>query len=421
VRIFFILLVFCGAVLVQSTANAGKQDELTDLRSRIQALQDELEQTHEDQSEVADALKHSERSISDANRGLRNLAARQRKLSQMLKQLAGDTEATEAEIATQQKHIAELVRKNYVQGGNDALKLMLNGQSPGDVARNVEYYSYIGRARADLIRQHRASLAQLHTLQEKTREQDNALLLVKQERVEQKKTLEAEKTSRQQVLNQLSAQIRQQHKEIDTLVRDEQRLSRLIERLARLAVEHAKAIKAAKAAKAAKTVSPKVPNSKEVSPKEPTASPDKPGQVVVEVADASLAGINFSRLKGRLALPVKGEIINKFGQNREGGGPAWKGLFIRARQGLEVHSVGSGNVAFADWLRGFGNLLIIDHGNGYLSLYSNNESLYKQPGDSVRAGDVVATVGSTGGQDEPGLYFELRHQGNPFDPMSWVN
>jgi septal ring factor EnvC (AmiA/AmiB activator) len=225
------------------------------------------------------------------------------------------------------------------------------------------------------------------------------LLKVKQERVTQKKTLEIEKGSRQQVLYKLSAQIRQQRKQIDTLVRDEKRLTQLIEKLARLA-----------AAAAAKPAKPKI---------QPKPTP-KPGEVVTKVADASVAGLSFARLKGKLALPLAGEIISKFGQSREGGGPAWKGLFIRSRQGNEVRSVGSGEVAFADWLRGFGNLLIIDHGNGYLSLYSNNESLYKQPGDPVRAGDVVATVGATGGQDEPGLYFELRHQGKPFDPLSWV-
>jgi septal ring factor EnvC (AmiA/AmiB activator) len=131
-------------------------------------------------------------------------------------------------------------------------------------------------------------------------------------------------------------------------------------------------------------------------------------------------GLDFHRLKGKLALPLTGEILHKFGQNRDGGGPAWKGLFIRARQGQEVRAVGSGRIAFADWLRGFGNLLIVDHGDGYLSLYSNNESLYKQPGEPVRAGDVVAAVGATGGQDEPGLYFELRHQGKPFDPLTWI-
>lgn len=368
---------------------------MTDLRSRIQALQEELEQANEDKSEVTDALKHSERRISDANRGLRELESRQRRLSITLKQLAGDTQSTESQIAEQQKRLAELLRQHYVQGGNDALKLMLNGQNPGEAARNIEYYGYIGRARAELIRQHRASLSHLRTLQEKTREQNNDLHQVKQERVAQKKTLEAEKGARQQVLYKLSEQIRQQRKAIDTLVRDEKRLTRLIEKLARLAA-----------------ATPK--------PKPPTQQTQKPGQSVKAVADASLAGLNFPRLKGKLALPVAGEILNKFGQNREDGGPAWKGLFIRARQGHEVHSVGSGKVAFADWLRGFGNLLIIDHGDGYLSLYSNNESLYKQPGDPVRAGDTVATVGSTGGQNEPGLYFELRHQGKPFDPMTWV-
>jgi septal ring factor EnvC (AmiA/AmiB activator) len=395
VHILPALLSFALAGIAQAAPDSGKQEELTDLRSRIQALQEEMEQTNEDKSEVTDALKHSERRISDANRGLRELESRQRKLSFTLKQLAGDTQSTETQIADQQKRLAELLRQHYVQGGNDALKLMLNGQNPGEAARNIEYYGYIGRERAELIRQHRASLSHLRTLQEKTREQNSDLHQVKQERVAQKKTLEAEKGARQQVLYKLSEQIRQQRKAIDTLVRDEKRLTRLIEKLARLAA-----------------ATPKQ--------KPQTQLTQKPGQSVKAVADASLAGLNFPRLKGKLALPVPGEILNKFGQNREDGGPAWKGLFIRARQGHEVHSVGSGKVAFADWLRGFGNLLIIDHGDGYLSLYSNNESLYKQPGDPVRAGDTVATVGSTGGQNEPGLYFELRHQGKPFDPMTWV-
>jgi septal ring factor EnvC (AmiA/AmiB activator) len=404
VRILAVLLSACLAIPAHAAPDQGKQDELKDLRTRIQSLQDELEQTNEDKSEVTDALKHSERRISDVNRGLRDLEQRQRKLSQTLKQLSGDTQTTETEIADQQRRLAELLREHYIQGGGDALKLMLNGRNPGEVARNIEYYGYIGRARAELIRQHRASLTHLHTLQEKTREQNSDLHQVKQERVAQKKTLEAEKGSRQQVLYKLSEQIRQQRKEIDTLVRDEKRLTRLVEKLARLAAESAKPAKPGKPAKSAQQ----------------SQTPAKPGEIVKEVVDASLAGLNFRRLKGKLALPVAGEILSKFGQNREDGGPAWKGLFIRARQGNDVRSVGSGKVAFADWLRGFGNLLIIDHGEGYLSLYSNNESLYKQPGDPVRAGDVVASVGSTGGQDEPGLYFELRHQGKPFDPLAWV-
>ena len=386
------LIFLLAAATVVAAPDNGKQEELKELRSRIQSLQEELEQATEDRSEVADALKKSERRISDVNRGLRDLEHRQRSLSRDLKQLNEDTRSTQGEIAEQQKRLAALLKERYIQGGGDALKLMLNGQNPGEVARNLEYYGYIGRARADLIRQHREPLARLRTLQYKTRQQNDSLTQVKQERVTQKKTLEAEKGARQEVLYKLSEQIRHQRKEIDTLARDEKRLTRLIEKLARLA-----------AASAAK----------------PAAS-QKPGQKVDKVADASLAGLDFVRLKGKLALPVAGEILHKFGASRDGGGPAWKGLFIHARQGQEVRAIGSGKVAFADWLRGFGNLLVIDHGDGYLSLYSNNESLYKQPGEPVRAGDVVAAVGATGGQDEPGLYFELRHQGKPFDPLAWV-
>jgi septal ring factor EnvC (AmiA/AmiB activator) len=389
VRAFSLLLTGLLSTAALAVTDTGKQQELKELRGRIQSLQEELEQTSEDRSEAADALKKSERRISDVNRGLRDLESRQRRLSRELKQLNDDTRVTQSEIAHQQVRLGELIRERYIQGGGDAMKLLLNGQNPGEVARNLEYYGYIGRARAELIRQHRESLARLRELQDKVRQQNDTLGQVRQDRVSQKKTLETEKGERQQVLYKLSEQIRQQRKEIDTLVRDEKRLARLIDKLARLS--------AAKPAPAA-----------------------KPGQKVDKVADASLAGLDFNRLKGKLALPVAGEILHKFGTNRDGGGPAWKGVFIRARQGTEVRAVGSGKVAFADWLRGFGNLLIVDHGEGFLSLYSNNESLYKQPGEPVRAGDVVAAVGATGGQDEPGLYFELRHQGKPFDPLSWV-
>lgn len=383
------LFLFVACIQPAAAAqDGGRQQELADLRGRIEALQQELEQASEDRADAADGLKKSERRISDVARGLRNLEAKQRRLGSEIRKLEGETLMVKAQIADQQQRLAVLLRERYVRGGSDAMKLMLNGQDPGEVSRNLEYYGYVGRARAEIIREYQASLTRLQEIQEQARVQRDDLEGVKQERVAQKKALEDERGARQQMLSQLSEQIRLQRREIDTLVRDEKRLTRLIERLSRLG----------------------------------TAKPaPRPGQKVDRVADASLAGVNFSRLKGRLALPVAGEILHRFGQDRDGGGPAWKGLFIRAKQGVEVRAVGSGQVAFADWLRGFGNLLIVDHGGGFLSLYSNNESLYKQPGDAVRAGDVVAAVGATGGQAEPGLYFELRRQGKPFDPLSWVN
>jgi murein hydrolase activator len=373
----------------------ARQAELKELRDRIKALQQELEQSSEERKEVADELKNSERRISDANRGLRDLTYRQRDLAQNLKQLDEESSRVQVDIDDQRARLAELLRQRYIHGDNDAMKLMLNGQNPGDTARNLEYYGYIGRARTALINEYQASLAHLGELQNSVREKKAKLDQIKDERVSQKKTLESEKQSRQEVLYKLSSQIRSQRNEIKTLEQDGKRLTALIDRLARLAASRKK------------------PPSKS----EPSK---KPGQTVDRVADASLAGINFAKLRGKLALPVAGELLHRYGQSRPGGGPAWKGVFIRARQGQDVRAVATGKVAFADWLRGFGNLLILDHGDGFLSLYSNNESLYKQPGDPVRAGDVVASVGATGGQDEPGLYFELRRQGTPFDPMTWV-
>ncbi len=128
----------------------------------------------------------------------------------------------------------------------------------------------------------------------------------------------------------------------------------------------------------------------------------------------------FPGMKGRLALPVRGELANRFGAPRESGGAIWKGLFIAARAGEEVRAVAAGRVVFADWMRGFGNLLIVDHGDAYMSLYGNNESLFKQVGDLIHGGEPVAAVGNSGGNPVSGLYFEIRHQGKPLDPLGWV-
>lgn len=154
---------------------------------------------------------------------------------------------------------------------------------------------------------------------------------------------------------------------------------------------------------------------------EPKAAGKAPAVAKVDrVADASLAAKPFASLKGRLRLPVRGELANRFGAAREESGAPWKGLFIRSITGETVHAIADGRVVYADWLRGFGNLLILDHGEGYMSLYANNEGLLRQVGETVRSGDPVAQVGASGGHEESGLYFELRRDGKPFDPLKWV-
>lgn len=387
-RAALFLLLACLAWSAQASINA-RQSELNELRVRIEQLKNELERAAGDRAEAADALKDSERNISEINRILRNLRDEEHRLDQELARLAQSIREHEMRLWEQERQLAELVRQRYYQRGNDTASLLLSGRDPATIQRNLEYFTYIGRARAELIAAHRQTLDQLAKLRTQTEAKRAELETVKSERLRQRQALEREKRARQEVLGKLSEQIRKQRREIDTLVRDEQRLTRLIERLRRASAP-------------------------------PARTPSRPGRQVDQVADASLAGLDFPKLRGKLALPVAGEITAQFGQRRDGGGPTWKGIFIRASAGQSVRAVGTGQVVFADWLRGFGNLIIIDHGGGYLSLYSNNESLYKQPGDNVRAGDVIATVGNTGGQETPGLYFELRYQGKPFDPMTWV-
>ena len=152
----------------------------------------------------------------------------------------------------------------------------------------------------------------------------------------------------------------------------------------------------------------------------PGAAPKAPGTRVEAVPDASFSSRPFAQLQGKLRLPVRGEVTNRFGAPREEPGSTWKGLFIRADGGAPVHAVADGRVVYAEWLRGFGNLLILDHGKGYMSLYAQGEALARKVGEVVRAGDPVAQAGASGGQAETGLYFELRRDGKPFDPMRWV-
>jgi len=182
--------------------------------------------------------------------------------------------------------------------------------------------------------------------------------------------------------------------------------------------------------RAAPVAVPATPATPSAAASPPAAPPPAPAPASASIARPAPApapsiamlpdGSAFEGLRGRLALPAQGDIAGRFGKPRDGGQSIWKGLFIAAPSGSEVHAVANGRVVFADWLRGFGNIVIVDHGGQYLSIYAGNESMFKTAGQSVSAGDTIASVGSTGGAERPGLYFELRHAGTPFDPSGWL-
>jgi septal ring factor EnvC (AmiA/AmiB activator) len=283
-----------------------------------------------------------------------------------------------------------MLRIQYRQGAPDRLRLALQGRDAATVARHMEYYNYIQRARAELIGELRRRGEEIAALASTRGERLAELARIESDSAAQAKALERERAERAAVVARLGEEIARGRREIGRLKRDEARLARLVEEIAR-----------ALAAKPAQGRKP-------------------PGRTVDSVADASTAARAFATLKGHLMLPVRGELANQFGATREEAGTSWKGLFIRAVTGETVHAVADGRVVYADWLRGFGNLLILDHGQGYMSLYAYNEGLLRQVGDKVSAGDAVAQVGVSGDSADSGLYFELRRDGKPFDPMRWV-
>lgn len=386
----------------------SKKSELEALKQRLQSLQREFRAAEEHRTEAADELRQSERSISEAIRELRELEQEQRRANAELTALQEASAATEKRIEQQQASLSEAIRASHQRGQSDALKLMLSGRDPNQTARDLRYLASLSRAQLELIESLKTDLAKLEQLKTEASNKSAVLAELREARLKEQKKLQSERTEREKLLTKLSAQIKKQRSEIATLKRDEQRMTQLVERLNRLVAEKAAREKAAreKAAKSAKapaksaTRSPLGVNTRTPEP----FQTDKP----------------FSRLKGSLSLPVKGELMNRYGAPREEGGVSWKGLFIRAAEGSVVKAIAAGQVVFSEWLRGFGNLIIVDHGEGYMSLYSNNESLYKQVGDPVQPGDAIASVGNSGGQSDSGLYFEMRHQSRPINPMHWV-
>lgn len=376
---------YCGGIAA-APATAPPKEELTQLRNRIEALQKRLATAEGARTEATDALRESEHAISESNRTLRELAGNRQKIQHQLTDLQQQGRRTGDDVQEQQRMLARQFYQQYVGGQPDALKLLLNREDSNQIARDLHYLTYLTRMRAELIRGLRSSLERLDSLAQETRRQNAELAAVQAEQQAQRDRLERETRARRDVLLKVSRQVESQRREISTLKRDEQRLTRLVEQLGQVIARSRAGI---------------LRNER--------------------VPDASTDGSAFAELKGKLSLPVRGELRGRFGSPRADGGLSWKGVFIAAQASQEVRAVAAGRVVFADWLRGFGNLLIIDHGGGYMSLYANNESLFKQVGQPARGGEAVAAVGNSGGNTDYGLYFELRHQGRAFDPLSWVN
>lgn len=377
------VIAFAAALAATATVAADNED-LAALRSRIGALRAEMESGESSRKEARDALRESEGAISDANRSLRELDAERRAVRDELARARTERDALAASTERQRVLLGRVLAARYLAGPPDALRAVLAGGDPNELPRRLHYLGELSRAAARLIDRMRTDLAEQLRLGELSRERAARLDAIEAERRTERQKLLAQGRERRRLLDELSAEIRRQRRELKALLADEARLTRLVHEIGVVIRARPKA-----------------------------------GYVRNEAVPVAGASGPFSALQGLLHLPVRGELPKRSAGQRKGDAAA-KGVFISAREGDAVRSVAAGRVVFADWMRGFGNLLIVDHGEAYLSIYANNESLLKQSGDEVSAGDTVATVGTSGGREESGLYFEIRHLGQAIDPLRWV-
>jgi septal ring factor EnvC (AmiA/AmiB activator) len=349
---------------------ATQEEKLKALRGRIEKLNEEIRASESSQREARDALRSSERAISEANRALARLAAEARQVRAQARRIAGQRRSLEVQVSNREAAIERMLVAWAAGGAPDALRVALSGNDPADIGRALHYFGHISRAAAGLLGEQRAAIAELERLANEAKSRAERLRAIEQaSRADRDKVLR-ERQERRRVLQSVSADIRKNRREIRVLKADEAQLARIVAAIGR-----------------GDFLSSKGP---------------------------------FSGLRGKLALPVRGELTQRFGAPRGAAGTEAKGVFIRAPQGQPVRSIAQGQVVYADWMRGFGNLLIVDHGESYLSIYANNESLLKELGDAVAPGEPIAVTGSSGGNEETGLYFEMRHLGRAFDPLPWV-
>lgn len=402
--------------------------ERAELQQKLKALKTDINKTESAKDQASDALAESEKAISEANRSLRDLQTEQAQTEEKLRQLTEQQQALSAQIEKQKKQLSTFLRRQYMHGDSDRIKLLLSGDNPNRINRDLQYMGYVSQTQAKMIESLRSSLKAAEKNTQDAQEAKAELDEIAEEEKDHKIALEKEKKKHATLVGQLSNKLYAQKKQADNLQKDEQRLSNLVSRLNQLIEEQLKADKlraeqeekqrqeriAAQKERAKQATldkkAGKKPNPNAIDADEPPPKQAK--------SEAPPAG-EFDRLKGQLRLPVKGEILAKFGSKR-GDGPSWKGLFIKAGEGSEIRAVAAGKVIFADWYKGYGNMIIVGHGDQYMSIYGNNQAVLKHVGDSVKAGDIIASAGNSGGNEESGLYFEIRHQGRAFDPLNWI-
>ncbi|WP_345889059.1 murein hydrolase activator EnvC family protein [Shewanella algae] len=354
---------------LQASDLERRQSELKALQSQITAQQNALRDTGKQREKLLQLLKKDEQAIADAARKVNQtenaLSDAEKRLSE-LKQRAAQLDKLKE---SQQQTLAKQLTSAYLAGNHDYSKMLLNQQDPATIERMLAYYDFLNKARMQAIEQLKQTRQELSAVQQSEQQERNRLNKLVLDQKAQSKRLNQEQDQRQQTLKELQRTISSKASELEQLQIEEASLKRVVE------------------------------------------------QALAAMRDSpSMDGLAKSR--GSLNWPTKGRIKNSFGSQRSGN-VRWKGVMLSAPEGQSISAVAAGKVIYADWLRGFGMVLVVDHGKGFMSLYGHAQALLKDAGDTVKASEAVALVGRSGGQTEPGLYFEIRHKGQAVDPANY--
>ncbi|MFV2060581.1 MAG: murein hydrolase activator EnvC [Gammaproteobacteria bacterium] len=369
-----LLLALSIPVTVIAEDSDSQQKKLESLRKRIGGLRDELNVIRGEHSSVRKELQEAEFKINKFVKALNVINRNIKNQNKELRRLKKDKSRYQQDMATQLELLATQVRSAYIIGRQEYLKLLLNQEHPESVGRVLRYYQYFNVERSSRITRAEKIVKKLDQVSKAITRKVSELQILRKKQRTKKAGLENTKRARILVMARLKSEMLNKGEELEHLIQNEHKLARLIEEI--------------------KQVMPDI----EMEPGE---------------------HLKFAKLKGKLYWPTVGKVQKIYGKSRKSKKLKWKGVIIKAKSGMNVRAVSRGRIAYADWLRGYGLLVIIDHGDGYMSLYGHNESIRKETGDWVEANEVIASVGNSGGNELTGLYFEIRHNGKPTNPSRW--
>ncbi|TVZ37285.1 septal ring factor EnvC (AmiA/AmiB activator) [Alteromonadaceae bacterium 2753L.S.0a.02] len=352
---------------------AADRARLEQVKKSIAKLKAQLEATKSDRDKLLSTLEKSEKQIGELSKKAESLKTELDEQQGNLNQLRDERSSLQTQKKHQQVQVSQHINSAYRLGQQSNMRLLLNQQDPSTVTRNLKYYDYLIRARADKIDAFAHTIDRINVIEPEIAYQTQKLEANHRKLEQQKSQLQQAQSARKNTLAKLNTEIKGHDQQLRSMYSDRQRLEQLLNQVSQWLEDI------------------KVPQS--------TAS--------------------FADLKGKLPWPTNGSILKNYGSTRVSGKLSWEGMLIASQPGNPVYAVHHGRIIFSDYLRGHGLLIIIDHGSSYMTLYAHNQALYKELGEWVDGGDVIASVGNSGGQQQAALYFELRYKGEPTNPKRW--